>query len=235
MPQLLPGVDPEIAKKLESLLRKRGVKVMTATDASALKPEDFSRILVSVGRAPCAGVQGLEKAGVKVDKGRVLVDTYLRTNIPNIYAAGDCTGKTMLAHFAAYQGEIACENISHPANLQPSDNTAIPDCIFTCPEIASVGLSEEAARKKGLKVKVYKFDFLGSGMARILDEAEGFVKIVCAAEDGCVLGAGIIGPKATELIGILTPAVSCGLKAGDLRKVIFAHPTLSESISEALR
>ncbi len=234
MPQLLPQEDAEIARKIETLFKKKGIKVHTATDASSLNPADYELVLLCVGRAPETERIGLEKLGIKLEQGKILVDKYLRTNIPPIYAAGDCTGKIMLAHFAAYQGEIAAGNII-PGNFLPADNAGVPNCIFTDPEIASVGLSEKEALNKGLQIRVNKFDFLASGMARILEKAEGLIKIISDKKSENILGASIIGPGATELIAILTLAKSTGSKLSQIRRTIFAHPTLSESIREAAR
>ncbi len=234
MPQLLPGEDKEIARKLENSFKKKGIKVNANTDASGLNIHEFEIALVCVGRSSQTQGLGLDKLGIKTEKGRIIVDEYLRTNISNIYAAGDCASSIMLAHFAAYQGRLAVENIIHPDNPKKGVSASVPNCIFTDPEIASVGLNEEKAMASGLTVDIHRFDFMGSGMARILDEAEGFIKIVSDKDSGKILGASIIGPKATELIGILTLAVTNSLTIKDLRKTIFSHPTLSESISEAL-
>jgi dihydrolipoamide dehydrogenase len=234
MPQLLPGEDKEIARKLESVFRKKGIKVSTNTDAAAVALAEYELVLVCVGRVPYTAGLGLEKIGVNLDRGKILVDEYLKTNIPHIYAAGDCTAKVMLAHFAAYQGEIAATNCSQPQAPVSADNACIPGCIFTDPEIASVGLNEDAARTRGVDITVKKFDFLGSGMARIIEEADGFIKIVAEAKSGKILGASIIGPHATELIAVLGVAVTHGLTIAQLRNTIFAHPTLSEVIAEAL-
>ncbi|MDD2689053.1 MAG: dihydrolipoyl dehydrogenase [Candidatus Omnitrophica bacterium] len=235
MPQLLPGEDKDIAKKIEAVFKKKGIKINTNTDAHSLDLKDYKLILVCVGRIAKIDALGLEKIGVSLDKTRVITDEYLKTNIPNIYAAGDCTSKVMLAHFAAYQGSVAAENIAHPQNPLKADNTNIPNCIFTEPQIASIGLKEEEAASKGIDINIKKFDFLGSGMARILDETDGFIKIISDNKTDGILGASIIGPGATELIGILTLAVSTHLKVSEIRKTIFAHPTLSETIGEAIK
>ncbi len=219
LPQLLPAEEPEVAKKLESIFKKRGIKVNTNTDASTLDLNNFSHVLVCVGRVP------LEK---------INVDEYLRTGALNIYAAGDCIGGIMLAHYAAYQGEIAAENIARPDSPKKCDNANIPNCIFIDPEVSSIGLKEAEARDKGIEVKIHKFDFLGSGMARILDETDGFIKVISDGHNGKILGASIIGPRATELIGILAVAISSGLTAAQIKNTIFAHPTLSEAIHDAL-
>lgn len=235
MPQLLPGEDKELAKKLETIFKKKGIRVNTNTDAADFNLNNYDLVLLCIGRAPELVGLGLEKAGVKLEKGKVIVDEYLKTDIPSIYAAGDCTGTIMLAHFAAYQGCLAAANIAHPDRLKKADNTTVPNCIFTDPEIASVGLDEEEARTQGIDFKINKFDFLGSGMARILDQTEGFIKIVSDKKTGRILGASIIGPAATELIATLTLGVSAGLKLGQIQDTVFAHPTLSESIGEALK
>jgi len=150
-------------------------------------------------------------------------------------AAGDCTGGLMLAHYAAYQGELAAENIALQDKQREIGEVPVPSCIFTYPEIATVGLSEEQAQAQGCKVKVHKFDFLGSGLARIMSETEGLVKIITDESSAEVLGAAIIGPSACELIGILTLAASNHLKLSEIQKTIFAHPTLSESIGNCLK
>ncbi|MDD5408696.1 MAG: FAD-dependent oxidoreductase, partial [Candidatus Omnitrophica bacterium] len=163
----------------------------------------------------------------------IAVDDYLRTSLANIYAAGDCASKIMLAHYAAYQGVAAVENMVSD-NKNKADNSVVPACVFCDPEIASVGLNEEKARAAGFAVKVNKFDFRASAMARIIDEYEGFIKVVSKQDTQEVIGGCIIGPKATELIAILTMAVSLRLKVSQLREVIFAHPTLSESLRESI-
>ena len=171
---------------------------------------------------------------INLNRDRIIVDKYLKTNINNIYAAGDCTSKIMLAHFAGYQGKIAAQNIANPDKQIEFSEKNVPGCIFTDPEIASVGLNEEQARNKGIDIDIKKFDFLGSGMARILDETEGFIKVISDKTTKRLLGASIIGPKATELIASFTLALTNGLTIPQIKDTIFAHPTLSESIHEAL-
>lgn len=235
MSQLLPGEDKEVARKLEVIFKKKGIEVNTNTDAGKIDFSRYALAVVCVGRTPKTNGLGIEQLGMKLERGKIVTDEYLRTNIPNIYAAGDCTGKIMLAHYAAYQGRVAAENIADPDNLKKCDNPDVPSAIFTDPEIASIGLNEDNAKAKGIDAAVNKFDFLGSGMARILDETEGFIKIVSHKDTQRIIGASIIGPQATELIAILTLAVSAGLKTQQIRNTIFAHPTLSESIHEVLK
>ena len=234
-PQLLPGADKEIARKLETIFKKKGIKVSTNTDAKNLDLAHYNLVLLCVGRIPVTENLGLERLKVNMEKGRIITDEYLKTNVPNIYAAGDCTSKVMLAHFAAYQGEIAAGNIALQSHPRKSDDSNIPNCIFTEPEIGSIGLTEEEAKARGIDVKTDRFDFLGSGMARILDETEGLIKIISNKKTSEILGASIIGPRATELIGILTVSIQSRLKTTHLEGTIFAHPTLSEGIAAALK
>lgn len=234
-PQLLPGTDKEIAKKLETVFKKRGIRVCTSTDAKSADLSIYERALVCVGRSSETQGLGLQELGIKLEKGRVLTDDFLRTAIPGIYAAGDCTSKIMLAHFAAYQGCVAAENAAGPANPRKCDTANIPSCIFTEPQIGTVGISEDQALLTGREIKIDKFDFMGSGMARILEETDGFIKIISDKKTGEIMGASIIGPGAAELIGILTVAVQTGIKTDRLRDAILAHPTLSEGITGALK
>jgi len=234
MPQILPGFDSEIARKITSIFKKKGIKVNTAADVTNVDLNSFDLVLVCVGRSSRTEGLRLEKIGIVLERGKIIVDRYLRTNIDSIYAAGDCTGKIMLAHFAAYQGCVAAENIAHANNPKTAEDKNVPSCIFTDPEIASVGIGEDEARAKGTDLQIHKFDFLGSGMARILDEAEGFIKIISDKKTKILLGASIIGPRATELIAVLGLAVSNCLTITQIRETIFAHPTLSESIHEAV-
>jgi len=231
MPQVLPGEDKEVAKKLENIFKKKGIKVNTATRASGFDFSKYTLVLLCVGRVPLTENLGLEDLGLKLEKRAIVVDDYLQTNLKGIYAAGDCTGQIMLAHYAAYQGRIAAENIASGQNQKKISATAVPYCIFTDPQIASVGLKEEA----GGTSKVHKFDFMGLAMGRILDETEGFIKIISDKKSEVILGVSIIGPQATELISVACLAIGAKLKISQIRDTIFAHPTISEAISEALQ
>jgi dihydrolipoamide dehydrogenase len=233
MPLLLPGEDREIARKVEVIFKKKGIAVTTGADTANFNLEDYSRVLVCVGRAANTAGLGLEELGVGLENNRIMVDDYLRSSVSNIYAAGDCASKIMLAHYAAYQGRIAVENMVSN-NAHKADNKIVPACIFTEPQIASVGLNEENALAAGLLVKIHKFDFRASAMARIIDEAEGFIKVISNQETQEVIGASIIGPLASELIAILSMAISAHLTVARIRAMIFAHPTLSESIHETV-
>lgn len=232
MPQLLPQEDEETAKKLQAAFKKRGIEVSTSTDFKTINLENYPMVLLSIGRKARLQGLGLERIGLHAEKA-ILTDDFMQTNIPNIFAAGDCTGGKMLAHYAAHQGLIAARNILKPKREKKTAPHLVPNCIFSDPEVASIGFSEAQADKAGIETKTNKIDFLASGMARILDEAEGFIKIVSDKKSGEILGASIIGPKATELISVISVAIYSRLKLEQLRNMIFAHPTLSESIPQA--
>ena len=235
MPSLLPQEDKEISKRLESIFKKRGIKVFTSTDAAKFDFSQFQTVLLSVGRVANTTTLNFNKTKIAIEKGSIKTDEYLKTTRDNIYAAGDCSGKIMLAHYAAYQGWNVAENIASPQRSKKIINTVVPSCIFTTPEIGRVGLTEEEALKQNIKFQISKFDFLGSGMARIKDATEGFSKIIWEKDSQQVIGASIIGGEAVELIAILTLAISNRLKVSQVASTIFAHPTLSESISEQLK
>ena len=233
MPLLLPTEDREVSRRIEVIFKKKGIKVVTGVDTSSFDLESYSKILVCVGRVPNTNGLGLEDLGVELKNDRIVVDDYLKSSQDNIYAAGDCTAKVMLAHYAAYQGVMAVQNMIG-SHRQKADNLVVPVCIFTEPQIASVGLSEENAVAAGLQIKVHKLDFRASAMARIVDEVEGFVKIISNQENSQIIGASIIGPQATELISTLAVAISARLTINQIRGMIFAHPTFSELIRESL-
>ncbi|MDP2938840.1 MAG: dihydrolipoyl dehydrogenase [Candidatus Omnitrophota bacterium] len=231
--RLLPLEDRDISQKLEMVFRKKGIKVLTKTKLEECPLEESEKILVCVGRRPNIQNLGLEELGIKTEKNRICVNNFLQTNIPNIYAAGDCVGKKMLAHVASYEAIVAAENIF--ASKKEIEYWAVPNCIFCDPEIGTVGLTEDDARNLGRDISISKFSFLSSGMAQILGETDGFIKIICDSKTYELLGAAIIGPKAAELIATLTLAIRKRLKIEDIHDTIFAHPTLSEAIFEAVK
>jgi len=232
--RILPNEDIDVSRKLEVIFKKKGIKVVTQADISTFNLENYSKVLVCVGRLPHTNGLGLEDLGVELKNKRIVVDDYLKSSRDNIYAAGDCTAKVMLAHYAAYQGVMAVQNM-FSNHRQKADNLVVPTCIFTEPQIASVGLNQEDAVRAGFKIKVHKFDFRANAMARIIDAADGFVKIISNQENGQIIGASIIGPQATELISTLVVAISAHLSINQIRQMIFAHPTFSESLHEVLK
>jgi dihydrolipoamide dehydrogenase len=190
---------------------------------------EMDDVLVCVGRRP--EVEGLRPtaAGLVTDRGRLPVNEYMQTNQPHIYGVGDVNGLSLLAHAASAQAEVAVDHIL--GKPRPYDNARVPRCLYTWPEVASVG---EWVHTAAGDVKTQRFFFQGSPKALVLGETEGFVQIVSAKNGGQILGAQIVGPHATELIHIFSVALHSQMTGEDLRRVIFAHPTLAENINGAL-
>ncbi len=196
-------------------------------------------VLVAVGRQPYTEGLNLAQLGIKVEGQAIIANERLETNIDGVYAIGDVLGKRqrpMLAHVASYEGEIAVENAlscsSRTVHSRQADYRAVPNCIFTYPEIASVGLTEKEVKGSGIPCKVSKFPFLACGRAVAMDETAGMVKMVCNAEDGKVLGMHIMGAHASDLIAEGALAIQLGATARDIALTIHAHPTLSEAVLE---
>jgi dihydrolipoamide dehydrogenase len=229
MAQLLPNEDEEIARKIEQVFKRRGIKVLTNTKVDKIGKTD--RAFICVGRSPNSKDLGIESLGIETAKGWIKVDERFRTNINNIYAAGDIKGGMLLAHLASKEGISCVEGIC--GNQSPIDYNVVPSCIFTNPEIASVGLNERTAKAKGLNVKVRKFLFSAIGKSHTIGETDGFIKLVVDSKTDKILGSQIIGPHATELIAEISPCIQFGITSEKLASVIHAHPTLSELIQEA--
>ena len=246
---LLPGVDPDLVRPVEKRFRARGGEVLTRaralgwtrTDAGAAvavehggetRTIEVEKVLVAVGFQPNARGMGLEEAGVRLDaRGHVEVDAQMRTLVGSVYAVGDVTGGPYLAHKAFKEAEIAAEVIAG-RNVR-RDWLALPAAIFTDPEIATVGITESEAKRQGVAVKVGRFPMSASGRAMSLGETEGVVKVV--ADDERVLGVGIAGPEASELIGEAAFGMEMMASAEDFALTIHTHPTLSESLHEAFK
>ncbi|OIO32448.1 MAG: dihydrolipoyl dehydrogenase [Candidatus Omnitrophica bacterium CG1_02_40_15] len=229
MPQLLPNEDEEIARKIEQIFKRRGMKILTNTKIDKIDKGD--KVLISVGRSPNSKGLGIENLGIECNKGWIKVDESFRTNIKNIYAAGDIKGGMLLAHLASKEGISVVESIC--GNNYPLDYNVVPSCIFTSPEIASVGLNEKTAKNKGMDVKAKKILFGAIGKSHVLGETDGFIKLVVDNKSDKILGCQIIGPHATELIAEISVCVQFGITSEKLASVIHAHPTLSEIICEA--
>jgi len=250
LPQILPGEDEEISAGLRTSLERRGIRIFTSSKVSRITPTregkktvtvstsqgetevEVEKVLVSVGRKASTQNMGLEKLGIKMDRGNIVVDDHLRTTLPHIFAAGDCIGNWLLAHVASMEAEIAVENAL--GMEKKMDYTAVPCCIFTHPEIGSAGLNEKQAREKGMEVKTGRFPMVACGRAQAENEVEGFVKIVAEKTSGKILGAQILSHRATDLIAELTLAIKMKAKTEDVIHTIHAHPTLSEPIREAV-
>src|SRR5438445_631437 len=230
----LAGLGGEIntnSKVSEIVKQKGGLQVHFSTGGEG-GAVDAEQVLLAVGRAPYTQGLDAEKAGVKLERGRVVVDDHLRTTATGVWAIGDGIGGIMRAHVAAYEGVCAVENIAGHGDRIP-DYRAAPNCIYTEPEIAHVGLGEKEARDKGIAVKIGRFPFAASGRALTLGQSEGFAKVIADADSGRLLGAHIIGPRATDLIAEATLAVQNGLTLEQIDLTIHAHPTLPESLMEA--
>ncbi|MET3652227.1 dihydrolipoyl dehydrogenase [Dyella japonica] len=249
MDQLIPGADADLIKPLAQRLAKKlkGVHLKTkVVEAKATKkgievsyegesiPETtvFDRVLVAVGRSPNGNKIGADKAGVAVtDRGFINVDTQMRTNVPHIYAIGDLVGQPMLAHKATHEARVAAEVVAGMKSY--FDARVIPSVAFTDPEIAWVGVTEREAKEKGLKIGVGKFPWAASGRAIGIDRTEGFTKLIFDEETHRIVGAGIVGPHAGDLISELCLAIEMGAEAADIGLTIHPHPTLGESVGMA--
>jgi dihydrolipoamide dehydrogenase len=206
-----------------------GVRIEGPKGESVL---ECDQILSTVGRRPYSDGLGLEAAGLATDAGGFLsVDERMRTSVSNIYAIGDIAGQPMLAHKGSKEGQVAAAVIAGKAEVY--DARCVPAVIFTAPEMASVGLTEEQCKERGIKFRTGRFPFAASGRAMSLMEAEGFVKILADAETDEVLGVHMVGPEVTELIAEATLAIEMGATAEDLARTIHAHPTLPEAMMEA--
>ena len=244
---LLPGVDRDLVQPLQRRIEKLFAAVHLRTKVTGLRetgdrveatlegqdPQTFDRVLVAVGRRARSGGLGLETTRVRLtDRGGfVQIDDHCRTDDPHVYAVGDVTGEPMLAHRAMRQGKVAAEALAgQPAAF---DNVAIPAVVFTDPEIAWCGLSEAQAKSQGMETKVSKFQWAASGRAATIGRADGLTKLVADAASGRVVGVGIVGPGAGELIAEATLAVETAAMVEDVAATIHAHPTLSETLMEA--
>jgi dihydrolipoamide dehydrogenase len=242
---LLPGVDRDLVQVLARRCEKLFARVRLGTPVTGLTPrgdaiearlgdaaETFDRVLIAVGRHARSAGLGLEAVGVRADaRGVIAVDEQCRTGAPHVYAVGDVTGEPMLAHRAMRQGKVAAEVIAgRPAAF---DNVAVPAVVFTDPEVAWCGLTERQAAEEGRAVTVAKAPWAASGRAATLGRSDGLTKLVADPESGRVLGVGIVGPGAGELIAEATLALEVALTAEDLAATIHTHPTLGESLMEA--
>ena len=246
LPSILYGNDKEVCSTMDYILKDRGVAIYTGAKLKEIKEgmccvfekdgEELTAegqyVIIAAGRKPQTKDMGLEAAGVEVGpKGFVPVDDELHTNVPHIYAIGDITGKIQLAHVATAQGMAAAHNIAGAHKTMAYN--AVPSCIYTTPEIACVGMTEEKAAEAGYEVKAGKFGVSGNGRSLAINSPDGFAKIVADAKTGKILGCHIVSACATEMIGEVTLAIAKGMTIEDVSDVIHAHPTVSEIIMEA--
>ena len=249
MDQLIPGADADLVAVLQKRLLKKGVNILLKTKVTAVdakkdgiyvsmegsgvdKPLCFQQVLVAVGRKPNGGMIGADKAGVLVDeRGFISVDKQMRTNVPHIYAIGDVVGQPMLAHKAIPEGKIAAEVICGMKHY--FDPACIASVAYTDPEIAWAGLTEKDAKKDGILYEKASFPWVASGRALSVGREEGITKLLFCPKTKRVLGAGIVGVNAGELIAELALAIEMGCEAEDLALTIHPHPTLSETVAQA--
>jgi dihydrolipoamide dehydrogenase len=247
MDRMLPTEDNRVSKQMKSTFRKEGIDIRTDTTVEkvlayrddGIKVElssgdvlEADKLLVSIGRRFNSGGLGLEELGVELDeRGRILVNEKMETNVGGIYAIGDVVGGIMLAHVATFEGLVAAENAT--GGRSTMDYSVVPACIFTTPEIGSVGLNTDKAAEQGIEVNVSRFSFGALGKALAMGEDRGFVQLVIDAKTDKVLGAQIMGPHASDLIHEVAVAMRLGATAEDIATTIHAHPSLPEAIMEA--
>ena len=250
LPQILPVEDAEISALARKRFEKQGIKILTNTKVSKLEKKadsvlatiddgknpqtiEFDRVISAVGVVGNIENLGLEKLGVKTERGSIVTDGYGRTNVPGIYAIGDVAGPPMLAHKAEHEGVVCIEAIKglHPHAM---DKNLIPGCTYCNPQVASVGLTESRAKEAGHEIRVGRFPFVGNGKAIALGEDQGLVKVVFDKNSGQLLGAHMIGAEVTELIQGYVVAMNLETTEEELMHTVFPHPTLSEMMKEAV-
>lgn len=247
--EILGGFEKQMTAVVKKRLKKKGVEIVTEAMAKGVEEKengvtvtyevngeektiDADYVLVTVGRKPNTKELGLEEIGVELDeRGLVKIDEQCRTTVKNIYAIGDIVPGLPLAHKASYEGKVAAEAISGKKSV--IDYIGMPAVVFSDPEMASVGLTEQEAKDKGIKVKVAKFPFAANGRALSLNDSDGFLKLITREEDGLVLGGQIVGPNASDMIAEIGLAVEAGMTAEDIALTVHAHPTLGEITMEA--
>ncbi|UZE47138.1 dihydrolipoyl dehydrogenase [Rhodopseudomonas sp. P2A-2r] len=250
LPQILPVEDAEIAAVARKQFEKQGIKILANTKVTKLdkkadsvvatiddgkKPvtQEFDRVISAVGVVGNIEGFGLEKLGVKTERGCIVIDGYGKTNVPGIYAIGDVAGPPMLAHKAEHEGVICVEAIKgmHP---HPMDKLLIPGCTYCQPQVASVGLTEAKAKESGREIRVGRFPFVGNGKAIAMGEDQGLAKVIFDKKTGQLLGAHLVGAEVTELIQGFVVAMNLETTEEELFHTIFPHPTISETMKEAV-
>jgi len=251
LPQILPAEDAEIAAFARKAFEKQGIKIFTGAKVTKLERKSDSvtatiddgkggtqtvtveRVISAVGVVGNTENLGLERLGVKTDRGAIITDEFNRTNVPGIYAIGDVAGPPLLAHKAEHEGVICVEAIKG-LKPHPMDKRLIPGCTYCSPQIASVGFTEQAAKEKKLDIRIGRFPFVGNGKAIALGEDQGLVKVIFDKKTGQLLGAHMVGAEVTELIQGYVVAMNLETTEEELIHTVFPHPTLSEMMKEAV-
>lgn len=245
MPTILPGMDAEIVRQAERILRKQGFDIRTRTKVTGAErqgekvivrmegaePLEADYVLVAVGRRAYTEGMGFEEAGIRLERGVIQVDGRYHTGVGNVYAIGDAIGGRMLAHKAEEEGVAAVETMAGKRGHVMYE--AVANVVYTWPEIASVGVTEEEAKQNGREVRVGKFPFSANGRAKAMGETDGLVKLIADAKTDRLLGAHILGPRASDLIAELALAMEFHASAEDVARTVHAHPTLPEAVKEA--
>lgn len=246
--RILPMMDGELTRVVAKDLRKKGVTFLTGTKVLSVaetaggavvsvegkdggKDVTAQKVLVAVGRRAATEALNLDAAGIRHERGKIVVNEAMETNLPGVYAVGDCNGISMLAHAASAQGEVAAENaMGHAAAYNGASS---PSCVYSNPEFAGVGLTEDEAKARGVEYAVGKFPLAANGKALIMGGGGGVVKILAEKDGGKILGAHIVGPRATDLIAEAALAIGTGSTVEDVIATVHAHPTLAEAFREA--
>jgi dihydrolipoamide dehydrogenase len=250
LPQILPVEDAEIAALARKRFEKQGIKILTSAkvmkvekdadsltatieDGKATQTITAERLISAVGVVGNIEGLGLEKLGVKIDRGIVVTDGLGRTNVPGVYAIGDVAGPPMLAHKAEHEGE-RCVDAIKGLHAEPLDKAKIPGCTYCHPQVASVGITEQKAKEEGRDIRVGRFPFVGNGKAIALGEPDGMVKTIFDKKTGQLLGAHMVGAEVTELIQGFVIAMNLETTEEELIHSVFPHPTLSEMMHESV-
>lgn len=250
-PRVLRLVDEEIARRFTQVAKGQGIEIVPRTDVVNIAQDDggkglkvtlknvdtgaeevraVSNLLYAKGRFPYTQSLGLDNIGIQTRRGSIEVDERMMTTVDGVYAIGDVVPGPMLAHVASYEGEVAVDNIT--GHYREADYGAVPDVIFTIPEIASVGMQEAQAKERGIPVKMTKFNFAALGRAQAIGETDGLVKMICDPGTGMILGMQVMGAHASDIIAECTLAVQQGVTAEELAHTIHAHPTMPEAVLE---
>ncbi len=252
MDRILPVEDEEVSAFARKAFEKQGMTIHTGAKVEKLakaansvkatltlkdgkqQKAEFDRVILAVGIAGNVENLGLEELGVKIDKSHIVIDEYCRTAARGVYAIGDVAGPPWLAHKASHEGILCVEKIAGHSGVHPLNVRNIPGCTYSQPQVASIGLTEAAARANGREIKVGRFPYRGNGKAIALGEPDGFVKTIFDAKTGELLGAHMIGAEVTELIQGFSIAKTLETTEAELMQAIFPHPTLSEMMGESV-